>query len=410
MRAHEHLGGSLTFTSIEGEGSCFHLATPCRPVPAEQERDISPDHVHTAHPFRGSMPGRRARILLVEDVPPSQELARRILSNAGFHVDVASTAAGAVSCAAQCRYDVIFMDLQLPDFSGFEATQRIRADEERLHEAPVPIVAVTGHALASHRDECFRVGMTDYASKPLLARGFVDLATRWSDTRKTVLIADDSPDARALLVRFLRPCDLRIVEASCGLDALAQLDRQVIDLVALDMHMPGMSGVDVVSQLRLVERLHAVPVLAVTGEDSAESHHALMACGCDSVLVKPLNRASFIQAVESALASTRRAPVTRDARPADGHDLADLVPGYLHSVEQGLHACHSSLDRLAFMDIQSVAHNIKGTGTSFGFPDLTLWARAMESAAKDMDFGRTETALNALDQALQRARHLAESR
>jgi signal transduction histidine kinase len=122
------------------------------------------------------------RVLLVEDHPVNQKVAMGILRKAGYRVDLASNGLSAVSRAAQHRYDLILMDLQMPDMGGLEAAGRIRAAEQGTR---VPIVALTAHAMAGAREACLAQGMDDFIGKPIDARGFLNVVRSWLRRQET---------------------------------------------------------------------------------------------------------------------------------------------------------------------------------------------------------------------------------
>jgi two-component system sensor histidine kinase/response regulator len=107
---------------------------------------------------------RPLRILLAEDNPVNQKLARRLLERAGHSIVVASDGVEAVALAAQSDFDVILMDVQMPNLDGFEATTAIREREVGVH---VPIIAMTAHAMKGDRERCLAAGMDDYVTKPI---------------------------------------------------------------------------------------------------------------------------------------------------------------------------------------------------------------------------------------------------
>ncbi|MCI0518625.1 MAG: response regulator, partial [Chloroflexi bacterium] len=104
-------------------------------------------------------------ILLAEDNPINQKLAVTLLQKAGYPVDVAENGLQAVEKASKKRYNLIFMDVQMPELDGFEAVQRIR--EREGSELHTPIVAMTAHAMKGDRERCLAAGMDEYISKPL---------------------------------------------------------------------------------------------------------------------------------------------------------------------------------------------------------------------------------------------------
>jgi two-component system sensor histidine kinase/response regulator len=107
---------------------------------------------------------RPLHILLAEDNPVNQTLAVRLLERLGHRVDVAGNGIEAVGMAGNCRFDMILMDIQMPQMGGFEATRHIRAQDGQRH---TPIVAMTAHALAGDREKCLDAGMDGYVSKPI---------------------------------------------------------------------------------------------------------------------------------------------------------------------------------------------------------------------------------------------------
>jgi len=110
------------------------------------------------------------RILLAEDNRVNQELAVRMLEKFGHSVQVAGDGARALEAVTTGEFDVVFMDVQMPTMSGFEAVAAIRKNEEGTARH-IPIVAMTAHALKGDREKCLAAGMDDYISKPISMEG-----------------------------------------------------------------------------------------------------------------------------------------------------------------------------------------------------------------------------------------------
>jgi len=110
------------------------------------------------------------RILLVEDNRVNQKLALRLLSQMGYRADVASNGLEGVESVGRQRYDVVLMDVQMPEMDGLEATRRIR-QSDRLQPR---IIAMTANAMEGDRDACLGAGMDDYVSKPIRVQELVD--------------------------------------------------------------------------------------------------------------------------------------------------------------------------------------------------------------------------------------------
>ncbi len=349
------------------------------------------------------------RILVAEDNPQNQRVATRFLESAGARVEIALDGQAAVDMAAKTRYDVILMDLQMPVLYGRQAAVAIRDAEHRRNDEPVPIVAFTAHAVEGVRQECLAAGMNDYIVKPISGRDLVDTVHRWVDRRPAVLVADDASAVRDLLKLRLRDT-YRIVQATNGQEALEQFARQPIALVLLDLNMPVLDGYATAAAIRLRDDGQQVPIVALTGADGQEARDRARAAGCTMHLVKPVRLATLLSAVDVALRQGAQpvvepeapveppASVTLDIDPV----LADLVPGYVREKRRQM----ADLRRLVTdgdMDrLKRIAHNIKGTGASYGIPDVTRLGRALETAGQQGDAPMVSSLIEELDALLAR--------
>jgi CheY-like chemotaxis protein len=120
---------------------------------------------------------RPLRILLAEDSVVNQKLAVALLQKHGHRLTVVDNGRKAVAAAESGDYDLILMDVQMPEMDGLEATRRIRENEAKT-ELSTPIVAMTAHALKGDREQCLAAGMDDYVSKPIRAREFFETIAR----------------------------------------------------------------------------------------------------------------------------------------------------------------------------------------------------------------------------------------
>jgi PAS domain S-box-containing protein len=170
-RLTEMMGGRIRVESEAGKGSVFHVSLQLEAASAP--RQTARSSVATAPPSPGRLGGRwLLRVLLAEDNRVNQLVALRILQKAGYHADVVANGLEAVKAVQSQVYDVILMDVQMPEMDGVTATRLIR----QLLPAPAQpwIIAVTASATAEDRDTCLAAGMDDYLSKPVSAE---ELAT-----------------------------------------------------------------------------------------------------------------------------------------------------------------------------------------------------------------------------------------
>jgi signal transduction histidine kinase/DNA-binding response OmpR family regulator len=118
-----------------------------------------------------------ARALVAEDNSVNQRLAKAIIERLGWQVDLACNGKEAVEMMADSSYDLIFMDCQMPELDGYEATREIR--KLCPTEEHVPIIAMTAHAMPGDREKCFEAGMDDYVAKPIRPQIIRDVLDRW---------------------------------------------------------------------------------------------------------------------------------------------------------------------------------------------------------------------------------------
>ncbi len=111
-------------------------------------------------------PGQHLRILLAEDNPVNQRVAEGLLRKMGHQVTLAATGSETIARWKEAPFDLVLMDVQMPEMDGLEATRNIR-QLELVIGAHIPIVAMTAHAMSGDRDRCLDAGMDDYVSKPV---------------------------------------------------------------------------------------------------------------------------------------------------------------------------------------------------------------------------------------------------
>ena len=124
---------------------------------------------------------RAARILLAEDNIVNQRVAARLLEKRGHSVVIVGTGREALSALRNENFDLVLMDIQMPEMDGFEATRAIREEESGTNRH-IPIIAMTAHAMTGDRDLCLAAGMDDYISKPIRPSDLINLLKRTSAT------------------------------------------------------------------------------------------------------------------------------------------------------------------------------------------------------------------------------------
>jgi CheY-like chemotaxis protein len=141
-------------------------------------RMMSPQAAAAAQPLRRPRleagPGGGLNILLAEDNPVNQLVMQGLLGKRGHRVIVAATGKLALEAMEREAFDLVFMDVQMPELDGFDATREIRL-KERPGGRRVPIIALTAHAMSGDRERCLEAGMDGYLTKPISTKELDDV-------------------------------------------------------------------------------------------------------------------------------------------------------------------------------------------------------------------------------------------
>jgi|GEM_PF-2226911 len=142
--------------------------------------------------------GKALKIIVVEDNPVNQKVAVLMLKKLGHAAEVACNGAEGVQAVSRTVYDIVFMDCQMPEMDGFEATARIRTIEGLSRHTP--IVAMTANALEGDRERCIAAGMDDYIPKPVKQPDLAAAIGRWSSRFQDLTVAPAEPQGASELV------------------------------------------------------------------------------------------------------------------------------------------------------------------------------------------------------------------
>jgi signal transduction histidine kinase/DNA-binding response OmpR family regulator len=149
----------------------------------ETREGVSSESIVTKHSISEDKK-RKIRILLAEDNMINQQVALNILEKFGYRADAVANGQEAVGALEMIPYDLVLMDVQMPEMDGFEATAEIRNPNSEVIDHDIPIIAMTAHAMKGDREHCLKVGMNDYLTKPVDPRAMLEMLEKWLDFGK----------------------------------------------------------------------------------------------------------------------------------------------------------------------------------------------------------------------------------
>jgi len=295
------------------------------------------------------------KILVIEDNAMNMKLVRSLLRLKNFEVIEADDGEKGIKLAEEHLPNLILMDIQLPGIDGLTATSIIKKNPNLKH---IPIIALTSHAMRGDDTKAREAGCEGYITKPIDTRHFIDNIMRYlrmnensnntsidqieltnnsidekksdSQSRYTILIVDDELRNIKLMTAILSVEPYEILQALNGEQALAMIDKNKIDLILLDVMMPGISGFEVTQLVKTNPATKHIPIILVTALDGRENKQKAMEVGADEFLTKPVNKIEVITRTKSIL-QLKQCQEQLNARINIGEKLA--IPQKIISLE-----------------------------------------------------------------------------
>ena len=181
----ELLEGSVSVSSEEGKGSVFTLKIPAN---VDVKSQPSLNRYDTANELLGEKDTKQlaefsGRVLVAEDSPTNQMLMRTVLERLGLDVTIVADGNGAVQKCKSQSFDIIFMDMYMPNMNGYEATKVLRANDVRT-----PVIALTAHAMKGDEEKCIKAGCDDYLAKPINKNKLAETIRKYLPSSKQAFV------------------------------------------------------------------------------------------------------------------------------------------------------------------------------------------------------------------------------
>jgi len=244
------------------------------------------------------------KILVVEDNEQNRILMKQIMTYHGYQVLEAADGASGLEMAREHMPDLILLDLQMPVMGGFAVIRELRKTPEL---SKLKVIAVTSFAMKGDREKALQAGFDEYVTKPIDTRKFVELVKNILPDEKMalkkpiILCVDDEPANLKLLENILVPRGYEVVSAANGEDALQKLKMGTIDLVLLDLMMPGMDGLQVSRKIKDNKKYGNAPIVMLTAYTGVETYIKTLSNEVYAYLQKPFEVEELVRIVRAAL-------------------------------------------------------------------------------------------------------------
>lgn len=309
------MGSELEVESTYGKGSIFSFAveqqvTKWQPI-GNFAKKIS-NSGRGVQLYRELFHAPNARVLVVDDNAMNLTVFKGLLKKTLVGIDTASSGAEALRMAELNNYDIYFIDHMMPDMDGIETLKRLRAMEGR---ADAVCIALTANAVSGAREMYIEAGFNDYLSKPvdgdrlekmmlgLLPKDKLEEQTvteRYKiKTAPQVLVVDDDAVIRTTAQNILGKA-FDVITCGTGEEAILLTKKKMPDVVLLDISLAGMNGFEVLSKLKENPEIRDIPVIFVTGDDSAEAESTGFKNGAADYVKKPFSPEVLLQRTKHA--------------------------------------------------------------------------------------------------------------
>ncbi len=223
------MGGEMGVHSQPGEGATFWFTLPLSPASAEAQELLEQQAQNTLPPLE--LPARQVayHILLAEDNPVNQEVAKAELESLGCHVSIAQNGREAFDLYQKKQFELILMDCEMPELDGFQATEVIRRYEQQQVKKPhIPIIALTANAVIGSQQACMQAGMDGYLSKPFTREQLLDILRPWLNNPQPMNAASNTPPDTVDIEQAMSEQDMLEQKK---IDKLRRLQPQMLDKI-----------------------------------------------------------------------------------------------------------------------------------------------------------------------------------
>jgi two-component system, sensor histidine kinase and response regulator len=424
----ELMGGTISVESQPARGSTFHFTAWFEMQQAEAEE-----------PPLGWRTLSDLPVLVVDDNSTNRRILVEVLTN--WHMRPVAVADGASALAIleeslrTTRFAIVLLDGHMPDLDGFAVAERISRDR---HYAGMKLVLLTSAGQTEDAARCRKLGISAYLTKPIKQSELFDVIVNAIGPPRTekpripklrkkpvpehrglhVLVAEDNQVNRLLATRVFEKLGHRVTVVSNGREALSAVKAGTFDLIAMDVQMPEMDGLDATRAIRVWERGTAthIPIIAMTAHAMKGDAERCLAAGMDAYTTKPIRLPELERAIRKATSPpiSEKVPLSKEDQVDGRIDHAALLAGvdgdrdllrqmvrvFLTDYPQRAAEIKEAARRGDAVAAERAAHTLKGALGNFARNSAIAAAQELETMAKRGDLDAAGDACATLDSEL----------
>ena len=424
----ELMGGEIGLESMSGAGSTFWVDLCFAKQATAQAGSVLPGDIAAA------------RVLVVDDLELNRRILLEQLASWGCRPEAVSGGREAVAClvgaqAGPTPFDLVLLDMHMPEMDGEETARAIKADARVTH---LPIVLLSSAGARGTTDGIERPGFAATLPKPVRQSSLFDTLTRVLGSRRrnvevlasradttalglSVLVAEDNVINQKVITRLLAKLGCRVDVVGAGNEVLSALERATYDVILMDVQMPGMDGFEATREIRRREGpgTRRQRIIAMTAHAMQGDQERCLAAGMDDYLAKPVKseeiRKALLRWTRPGYATTPDVapaslgpPYAREQLQEDcAHDteaILDVLGTFQSSISGVLAQLAASLGRGDAATLARQAHSLKGSCLAIGAGAAASVCAELEAAAKSADTGAIRVLLSRAEHELERIR------
>ncbi len=306
--------GSVTIESAVGQGSRFIVTLPWSESAQTSIAEV--DHEPPVAPKPLDLGGIIRRSLVIEDSPPTIEQITRYLGELSIDASVCTRGAEALPQAISTQPDIIMLDINLPDMSGWDLLRALKL-EPQTRDIPTLVVSVV-----DDRPRGLELGAAEYIVKPLsryqlreslhkvaplisqrrhIELPHLPLGRPFDSETPRILLAEDNLSNIEMMRRYLERQGYHVMIAVNGKEAIQRIQEDRPDLILMDIQMPGIDGLEAIRRIRADAALATLPVVAVTALVMPGDRERCLAAGANDYLSKPVSMRRLAQVIQTYL-------------------------------------------------------------------------------------------------------------